>query len=121
MWTGLPRQFDQWGGDLLARAAPATLLGAIRWGVVVVGLMAVSAAAGAVMATSTSSPRLYRDGACIAMDIATAYGFLDEPKRKIVTRAIADAANPYAGRFAGGYRALTEACESVAENRWRGW
>ena len=57
-------------------------------------------------------------GACIAMDLATAYGFLDDTKRKIVTRALAQANNPYSGNFPGGYRALSSTCADVAKNRW---
>jgi hypothetical protein len=57
-------------------------------------------------------------GACIAMDMATAYGFLDDTKRKIVTRALTQSNNPYAPRFPASYRALTAGCADVAENRW---
>jgi hypothetical protein len=52
------------------------------------------------------------------MDMATAYGFLDETKRKIVTRALTQASNPYAGRFPGSYRALTDTCADIDRNRW---
>lgn len=52
------------------------------------------------------------------MDMAMAFGFLDETKRKRVTRALAQSNNPYAGRLPD-YRALTATCVHVANDRWR--
>ena len=58
------------------------------------------------------------EGACIAMDMAMAYGYLDEPKRKILTRPIVGDMNPYLDRFPGGHRALSAACKAIGRNRW---
>ncbi len=55
------------------------------------------------------------------MDMATADGFLDETKRKIVTRALTQVNNPYAPRFPDGYRVLTSACSDLAKKRWIHW
>jgi hypothetical protein len=63
----------------------------------------------------------HMDGACIAMDMAVAHGYLDVTQRKIVTRALTQDINPYVDRFPGGYRALTVACADIAKNRWNGW
>jgi hypothetical protein len=84
----------------------------------VAGLMALAALVSHILTLLDVTPRLQREGACIAMDMAMAYGALDEPKRKIISRAISETRNPYAGRFTGGYRELNEACETVARNRW---
>jgi hypothetical protein len=60
----------------------------------------------------------YARGACVAMDMASAYGFLDDAKRKIVTRALTLQNNPYTVQMPGGYRALTTACTEIATQRW---
>jgi hypothetical protein len=60
----------------------------------------------------------YARGACTAMDMASAYGFLDDAKRKIVTRALTLQNNPYTVQMPGGYRALTTACTEIASERW---
>jgi hypothetical protein len=93
----------------------------IRRRLAVATLMVLSALAAHVITLLDVTPRLQREGACIAMDMATAYGFIDEPKRKVVTRAISETGNPHAGRFTGGYRKLNDACADIAKNRWRGW
>jgi hypothetical protein len=74
--------------------------------------------AGTLLARPIIGRTAHAEGACIAMDMATAYGFLDETKRKIVTRALTQANNPYAGSFPGGYRALTSTCSDLAQKRW---
>jgi hypothetical protein len=74
--------------------------------------------AGIILARPTSGTASHAEGACIAMDMATAYGFLDETKRKIVTRALTQANNPYAGRFPDGYRELNATCSDLAQKRW---
>jgi hypothetical protein len=63
----------------------------------------------------------HRDGACIALDLAMAHGFIDEPRRKMVARAITAPTNPYAARFGSDYHALVASCIAVAERRWIGW
>jgi hypothetical protein len=88
---------------------------------IVIATMAALAGllAGIVLVRPASGTATHAEGACIAMDLAMAYGFLDETKRKIVTRGLTLENNPYAGRFPGGYRALTATCVDVANNRWR--
>ena len=58
------------------------------------------------------------EGACVAMDMATAYGFLDDTKRKMVTRALTQSNNPYVTRFPSHYSTLIAGCADVAKNRW---
>lgn len=65
-----------------------------------------------------SSGTGHAQGACIALDMATAYGFLDDTKRKIITRSLSQANNPYAAHFSGGYRAVSATCADIARNRW---
>ena len=60
----------------------------------------------------------HADGACITMDMAMAYGYLDETKRKILTRSIASGLNPYFDRFPDGYRSLLAACANIEKKRW---
>jgi hypothetical protein len=76
---------------------------------------------GAVLVRPALENAAHRDGACIAMDMAMAHGYLDVTTRKIVTRALTQDINPYAGRFPGGYRLLTAACAGIATNRWNAW
>jgi hypothetical protein len=77
----------------------------------------ISLGAGFALRPATDVPP-HSHGACVAMDMAAAYGFLDDVKRKIVTRALAHGNNPYAAHFPGGYRALTKTCATVARTRW---
>jgi hypothetical protein len=74
--------------------------------------------AGGVVLRPAPAVSAHAHGACVAMDMASAYGFLDETKRKIVTRALTQQHNSYAPHFSGGYHALTTACADVAKKRW---
>ena len=53
----------------------------------------------------------------MAKNMAMAYGYFDEPKRKILTRSIAGDMNPYVDRFPGGHSALSAACQAIERNR----
>jgi hypothetical protein len=76
---------------------------------------------GALLARPALENAAHRDGACIALDMAMAHGYLDATTRKVVTRALTRDINPYANRFPGGHRPLTDACAEIAKNRWNGW
>ena len=60
----------------------------------------------------------HADGVCITMDMAMAYGYLDETKRKILTRSITSGLNPYIDRFPDSHRALMAACANIEKIRW---
>jgi hypothetical protein len=57
-------------------------------------------------------------GACLALDMATAYGALDDPTRRRVERALGQVNHPYSERFPGGYRTLHAVCVDLAAQRW---
>ena len=52
------------------------------------------------------------------MDMAMAYGYLDETKRKVLTRSIVSGLNPYIDRFPDSHRALMASCANIEKNRW---
>jgi hypothetical protein len=113
----LPRH----GAEIRSERPVGRATDSIRLSLAVAALMLLSALAAHTITLLDVTPRLQREGACIAMDVAMAYGFIDEPKRKVVTRAVSETSNPYAGRFTGGYRKLNDACADLAKNRWRAW
>ena len=115
---GSARPFSPLGATTQSRRYVERAIALIRNSVAVASLMVLSALLGSLVTSSAMAPKLNREGACIAMDVAMAYGFVDEHKRKVVTRAITDTSNPYASRFTGGYRKLNEACSDIARNRW---
>lgn len=57
-------------------------------------------------------------GACVALELAMAHGFLDEAKKRIVMRTLTDPRNPYADRFGTSTAALNQTCALVFAHRW---
>jgi hypothetical protein len=57
-------------------------------------------------------------GACVALELAMAHGFLDETKKRIVMRTLVDPRNPYADRFGTSHAGLSRTCALVIERRW---
>jgi hypothetical protein len=88
----------------------------------VVLVAAASALIGMIVGNSVATPTqkhmAHRQGACAALDIAQAYGLVDDNNRRLVVRGLTQANNPYASLFPGGYRALSDACADVARHRW---
>ncbi|NJO34828.1 MAG: hypothetical protein HC869_18610 [Rhodospirillales bacterium] len=54
-----------------------------------------------------------RKGACAALHMAAAHGYLDERQQRVVMRALVTVINPDVESFPGGYRAMREACTAV--------
>ena len=121
MSDGSARPSSKLGDPIRSRPSGASDIVSIRPSVLVLFTSAaatVGLVAGITLARPVGGHTSHAEGACIAMDLATAYGFLDETKRKVVTRALSQANNPYAGNFPAGYRALTATCARVESNRW---
>ncbi len=90
-----------------SRYARAICLGLVCLGV---GVLAGSVAAGSIAGRSP-----HQDGACMALRMAAAYGYLDERQQRVVMRALATATNTEAHLFPGGYRGIRQACGLVAD------
>jgi hypothetical protein len=56
----------------------------------------------------------HRRGACIALHMAAAHGYLDGHQQRVVTHALASAINPHLDRFSGGHARLRQTCEEIA-------
>jgi hypothetical protein len=54
----------------------------------------------------------HRTGACIALNMAGALGYLDADQQRRVRHALATAINPDADLFLGGRPSLREVCDS---------
>ena len=86
----------------------------VRGIVLAVICLAIGALAGTVAAGSMAARSPHQDGACIALRMAAAYGYLDDRQQRVVMRALATATNPEAHLFPGGYPAMRQACGAVA-------
>ena len=98
------------------RTKIAASLGRAQLLAAAVALAAISFAAGAIAgsrAAQPSSVQPVRQGACAALHMAAAHGYLDERQQRVVMHALATALNPQADLFSGGYRALREACSAA--------
>jgi hypothetical protein len=87
------------------------------WLVAALVLGVASFAAGAVAGsriTQPSSIQPAHQGACAALHMAAAHGYLDERQQRVVMHALGTAINPQADLFPGGYRALRVACTEAA-------
>jgi hypothetical protein len=86
-------------------SAPSILLGAaLALAGVVAGL-----AIGQAMATRSA----HQAGACIAINMAAALGYLDAEQQRQVRYALVTAINPDVDLFSGGRPRLQEACNGV--------
>src|SRR5262245_36115342 len=86
----------------------------VRAGCVAAACLVAGALAGSVAASSMSGGSAHHDGACLALRMAAAHGYLDERQQRVVMRTLATALNPEAHLFPGGYDAMRRACEAVA-------
>jgi hypothetical protein len=122
MSGGSARHSSPRGGPTRSRPSEARVIGSIRNNSLIWATATAAASIGLVAGLLLARPgggiATHSQGACIAMDVATAYGFLDETKRRIVTRALTQANNPYAARFPRRYRSLADICAEIDRNRW---
>ena len=65
----------------------------------------------------TANAAGHREGACIALDMAAALGYLDARQQRAVIRMLATAVNPDVDLFPGGQRAIVQACDAMARRR----
>ena len=57
----------------------------------------------------------HRTGACIALNMAAALGYLDARQQRQVRHALVTAINPDSDLFTGGRPSLREACNAGAD------
>jgi hypothetical protein len=76
--------------------------------------LVAGAFAGSVTASSVTGRTAHQEGACIALRMAAAYGYLDERQRRVVMRTLTTVANPDAELFPGGYRGMLRTCDAIA-------
>lgn len=74
--------------------------------------IAVGALGGWIVGGSMTSRAAHQKGACAALHMAAAYGYLDERQQRVVMRTLATAINPDVDFFPGGYRVLRDACRA---------
>jgi hypothetical protein len=55
----------------------------------------------------------HQEGACIALRVAAALGYLDDRQRRMVMHTLATALNPDVDPFPGGHRAMRQACKAT--------
>ena len=75
--------------------------------------IALGALGGSIIGGSMTSRAAHQKGACAALHMAAAYGYLDERQQRVVMRSVATALNPDVDSFPGGYRAMREACGAI--------
>ncbi len=95
------------------RAAPAraTVLAGIAASLLVAGALSGALLAwNGYRAVNTSD---YAMGACTALEMAAAYGYLDETAKRIVVRSLASVQNPNAQHFPDRHRDLVAICRYV--------
>jgi len=111
------------GASLDRPAARLSAADSLRWllagwgtrGVVLaMTFFALGAGAGLVAGRVTANAAGHREGACIALNMAAALGYLDERQQRAVMRTLATAVNPDVDLFPGGHRAVVQACEAIA-------
>lgn len=94
-------------GRLVARWRPRGVFLAMTF-------LALGAFGGVVAGRVTANAAGHREGACIALNMAAALGYLDDRQRHAVMRILATAVNPDVDLFPGGRRAIAQACDAVA-------
>ena len=72
--------------------------------------LALGALGGSIVGATAANRSAHQTGACTALHMAAAHGYLDERQQRVVMRALATAINPDVDLFPGGYRAMREAC-----------
>jgi hypothetical protein len=74
--------------------------------------LALGALAGLIVGHMTANAAGHREGACVALRMAAALGYLDDKQKRLVMHKLATALNPDADLFPGGRRAIEQACEA---------
>jgi hypothetical protein len=74
---------------------------------------------GAVAGQAMARRSAHQAGACMALNMAAALGYLDAEQQRQVRHALATALNPDADLFAGARPRLREACTAEAGGRGR--
>jgi hypothetical protein len=87
-----------WGGGL----APRVLVGT--------ALVLLGAVAGLAAGQTMAARSAHRTGACAALNMAAALGYLDGEQQRRVRHALATAVNPDVDLFAGGTPSLRDPC-----------
>ena len=75
--------------------------------------LAAGAIGGLIVGASMADRTAHRKGACMALHMAAAHGYLDERQQRVVMRALVTAINPDVESFSGGYRAMRDACAAA--------
>lgn len=78
-----------------------------------VALVLAGAVAGLAAGQSMANRSAYRVGACIALNVAAALGYLDAEQQRRVRHALATAINPDADLFAGRSPRMRETCAAA--------
>ena len=92
-----------------------------RWlfPVACLAMVATAAIAGAFHWSTTQARRSGQlDGICIALDMVMAHGLMDQPRREMVTAALATPVNPYFDRIGLKRAEMARHCQQVADERW---
>jgi hypothetical protein len=79
-----------------------------------IALVLFGAVAGLAAGQSIATRSAYRTGACAALNMAAALGYLDAEQRRQVRHALVTAINPDFDLFAGGRPSLREVCNAGA-------
>lgn len=104
----LPSSADvetSWGFGVPGHRLPRALL-------LAVACLAVGAAGGLLIGASAANHSAHDKGACAALNMAAAYGYLDARQQRVVMRSLTTAVNPDVDSFSG-YRAVREACSAT--------
>lgn len=80
-----------------------------------VALVLLGAVAGLAAGQSMATRSAHRTGACIALNMAAALGYLDAQQQRQVRHALVTAINPDSDLFTGGRPSLREACNAGAD------
>lgn len=76
----------------------------------VISCVAAGAIGGSIAGASMAGRSAHQKGACAALHMAAAHGYMDERQQRVVMRTLATTINPDVEFFPGGYRALRDIC-----------
>src|SRR5262245_420421 len=96
------RSLAEWAGGWARGLAPRPLVGA--------ALVLAGGVAGLAAGQSMANRAAHRTGACIAVNMAAALGYLDAQQQRRLRHALTTAVNPDVDLFSGRRPSLEEAC-----------
>ncbi len=107
---------DRWAARQWGEASVRWLRGCqgVRGFLLATAFLALGLLAGLVAGRLTASTAAHREGACIALQMAAALGYLDDRQQRMLMRSLATAINPDVDLFPGGHRAMRQACDAIA-------